>query len=503
MKRAWKHPDGGITIYFSLVMTVMTALICASIVSVKVSAGRMQAANAVDQALFSLFARYDRPLEEKFDLFFIHAGSGGGGPEIAAVVKEIEDAAAYILNPGKESFLFGSRNLLSLQIQQCGLAGYTLATDGGGAPFAAQAVDAVKDTAALAGISFLRDKIKGGDEANSSAAQAMQEAGEVSYSGIEQRSRDAREAEKERAEAAAENGEVYVPPEIQVPAGFQNPLPILERLKKLSLLSLVVPEERGISEKSANPSELVSGRNLAHGMGVIDTTSGTARGADGLAFKAYVASHYTSYMKPSEHSVLGYQKEYILFGKRTDEANLKAVVRRLMVLREAANAACLYTDPVMSGRLSETAFFIGSMLLIPEAAPLIKLLLAAGWAYVESLVDVRALLEGKRIPYIKRADAWQTELAALVESGGDLSRLTRDSAGGMNYDEYLAALMLVSGEKKLILRAMDMTESELRGMGREDFRLDSCIAAVKTHVVVESEGRVAFPVEMGMDYREL
>ena len=78
----------------------MTALICASIVSVKVSTGRMQSANAVDQALFSLFARYDRALEEKYNLFFIHA-QGEQGPDIAAVCREIEDAAEYILDPGK------------------------------------------------------------------------------------------------------------------------------------------------------------------------------------------------------------------------------------------------------------------------------------------------------------------------------------------------------------------------------------------------------------------
>ena len=44
----------------SVSRNLMVSLIMWSITSVKVSAGRMQAANSVDQAMFSLFARFDR-----------------------------------------------------------------------------------------------------------------------------------------------------------------------------------------------------------------------------------------------------------------------------------------------------------------------------------------------------------------------------------------------------------------------------------------------------------
>ena len=39
-----------VTVYFSLILILMVSLIMWSITSVKVSAGRMQAANSVDQA---------------------------------------------------------------------------------------------------------------------------------------------------------------------------------------------------------------------------------------------------------------------------------------------------------------------------------------------------------------------------------------------------------------------------------------------------------------------
>ncbi len=417
--------------------------------------------------------------------------------------REIEDAAEYILDPGKGCLISGGKTILDLDVEQCGLTGYTLATDAGGAPFAAQAVQAVKDTALLESISFLRDRVTEYESVEETGSAALTDAGEVNLARIEQQAREARRAREEARREAEEAGESYEPPVPAVPPGFRNPLPVLEKLRRFSVMKLVVPEQRGLSGKKAALNTLVSGRALASGMGVIDATGGGLRGADSLAFKAYVSGYYSSYTHPSGNSCLAYQKEYILYGKKSDEKNLKAAVTRLMVLRGAANMACLYTDDRMSAQLSETAFLIGSLMLIPEAEPLIKLLLAAGWSYVESLIDVRALLEGKRIPYVKSADSWQADLSELIASKGNIGELTRDAPGGMSYDDYLAVLLLAASGRRLVPRAMDMTESEIRGAGRQEFRLDACLCAVSAEVVVRSENRVSFPVEETMDYRNL
>lgn len=69
--RRWKRAaEGGITIYCALAMAALLPLVLGAIVSVKVSAGRMQAANSVDQAMFSLFAHYDRQLARDYGLLF-------------------------------------------------------------------------------------------------------------------------------------------------------------------------------------------------------------------------------------------------------------------------------------------------------------------------------------------------------------------------------------------------------------------------------------------------
>ena len=63
------YSRGSITVYAALMMCALVPLFFAAILSVKVKAGRMQAANSVDQSLFSLMAHYDRQLVRDFDLF--------------------------------------------------------------------------------------------------------------------------------------------------------------------------------------------------------------------------------------------------------------------------------------------------------------------------------------------------------------------------------------------------------------------------------------------------
>ena len=66
-------------------LVLIVSVISASIVSVKVQAGRSRVANSVDQAMFSLFAQYDRDLLSKYDVFFIDGAVGSGNMQIGSI----------------------------------------------------------------------------------------------------------------------------------------------------------------------------------------------------------------------------------------------------------------------------------------------------------------------------------------------------------------------------------------------------------------------------------
>ena len=134
---------GSISIYLSLTMLVLTALLAAVFYSVRAQAGRMQLANSVDQALFSTFAQYDRDLLENFDVFFIDGSCGTDSLCPLMLSDRIEDAMSYILHP-KKGRIAGGGNLLSLSVTDSYLTGYTLATDVNGQIFASYVVHHAK-----------------------------------------------------------------------------------------------------------------------------------------------------------------------------------------------------------------------------------------------------------------------------------------------------------------------------------------------------------------------
>lgn len=494
-----KRTQASMTIYFSLAMVVLIPLITGAILSAKVSAGRMQAANSVDQAMFSLFARYDRQLQKEYDLFFLNAGKDGGGPEIASCITLLEEAMNYGLQPDKGRKILGGKNLLRLEREGTSVTAYTLATDAGGIPFEAQAVQAMRQSAALDAVNLLKEKLTVRERVEKEGQQYLENASAASYGDIQ----DAAEEAAEAREAAEEEGSVVEEETtVEIPEGFRNPLPVLYRLYRKKMMDLVVPDPGGISAKKVNKKTLVSQRSLARGMGMIDAT-GAADGLDNMYYLAWVTEHFSTYANPSETSGLAYQMEYLLKGKYSDKDNLTAVIRDLMKVRQAVNMLCLYTDGGKSAELSTLALLIATVLCIPPAEPIIKAVLAALWAYAESLVDVRALLEGKKVALVKTVETWQTDPQDLAESGGDIQRLTLDAPGGISYGEYLGTMIFAMQRKTLTQRAMDMVESSVRGSGREGFRLDACIGAMSVETEIRSERKVSFPVEAQLSYMDL
>ena len=124
----------------------------------------------------------------------------------------------------------------------------------------------------------------------------------------------------------------------------------------------------------------------------------------------------------------------------------------------------------------------------------------AAWAYGESLLDLRNLLEGKKVPLVKDSAAWQLPLASLIflRLTGDSHRHTADS--GLDYKGYLRLLPLLKNADSLTGSLMDLVEWNVRlEKDRPDFRLDTCLDAlrVELHAAV---GRNSYTIERSYGY---
>ena len=149
---------------------------------------------------------------------------------------------------------------------------------------------------------------------------------------------------------------------------------------------------------------------------------------------------------------------------------------RLLALREAANLVYLAKDAQKQGEMEAMAGVIAASFGVPAAMPVVKMALAVCWAFAESILDLRELLDGGKVALFKTAESWQLSLEQLPKllETGDQSR--KNAPGGMEYSDYLRLLLMQKSGKAVTFGAMDLVEYNMRTEQQQPgFRLDCCV----------------------------
>lgn len=426
-----------------LLLLILLSLLGACIRSSRVSGARVQAVNAMDTAMYSLFAQYDRDLLADYHLFFLDGGYGQNTLDLSQLLTQTEAFAQPVLSSG----------LSPCHLEACGIKGFRLATDDSGAAVQAQIIRYMKDNLGSKGIELIKKQL-------AQNKSVMEEQEKIQEGGLE-------EAPVEQTAPMEEISE------------SNNPLEIIESIRSYGFLGLVLPDGGALSEKTLDRQSLLSKRDFASGMGELELTQKKASLTDKLLIQEYILDSLSYYTHENLNGSLSYQAEYVLGGKDSDEENLRYVVNRLLLLREASNIAFLYTDAQKRAELQACASALSLLLLIPEGMTLVQGILAAGWAYIESICDVKTLLSGGRVPLAKDNATWKTHLNHLsVEASSSAS-------SGLDYREYLFLLLSFSSADTLTLRCMDMIEQNIRSIqGRENFAFDACLDALSVSFLI-------------------
>ena len=266
------------------------------------------------------------------------------------------------------------------------------------------------------------------------------------------------------------NSEETIPmPEI---SETNNPLEIIKSFKENGFLSFVLPDGVNVSEKTVDLSAFLSNRERQQGRGEFQELEIEENFTDKIFVQEYAFEKFKSFTDGAE-APLSYEMEYLLGGKNSDRENLSSVIKKLLILREISNLAFLYTNPQKRGEIAACASALSFLLLIPEGMTFVQGVLAAGWAYMESIADVKSLLSGGCVPLVKDVDSWKTQLSNLRADTGI------STEKGVDYEGYLRILLLSVSEQKLMMRIMDMIEVNLRlEKGKEKFSFDTCIDAI-------------------------
>ena len=288
--------------------------------------------------------------------------------------------------------------------------------------------------------------------------------------------------------------------------GEKNPIECFGESWKKGIISLVLQQPEKVSKKGVPASryfenlykdaektedltenkieKFVSNKEVGLSGTIGDIAATTA---DTYFLSEYGKKHFSHYGqdKMAETPALLYEWEYFVAGKKTDKENLSAVLNRIMLSRTPINLAAIAQD---SGKQTQAYSIAAAVVGFSGMEPLIRLtqsLILITWALVESMIDVAAMLQGKKVPVLKG----EAHITASLQDVLSLSHATimnkakqvkNVKKAGMDYKDYLQMFAAMKNNSICRYRIMDCIQWNMQKNVRSHFQLQTCVSSIKT-----------------------
>ena len=448
---------GSITVFTALVIVMILALILSLVEAVHLCCVAKRSDMLIRDGAESVMAEYNRLLWKDYGILAVDMGYGNIGIDTDEAVSR---SIPYM--DGRRGVSF-----IGVDTDYAHIDGYRLLSDQDGMVLIKDAV--IQETLELPAqlISDWSDLCTAGEAAMSSAEDIdeLMEQGEEAEAQAdamwEESQKAAAEAAAAAASASSENGEETAPveytPQPRPGSDVENPVKEVKEWKKRSLLKQVLPDEIEVSGAGITDINKPSERGLDEGtMGETLSLSVTDR----ILYGAYLKNHFSNFTSDKNHSGAKYEWEYVLCGEDTDGENLEETVAMLLACRSAENLAAIYMDSSKMDEAEVLALAIVGWTGNDGVVNAVKYAIVAAWAYMESVLDVRLLLTGGRVPLLKSKEDWTSGLGNLGVCF-DAHTKAKDCKVGFSYEEYLLLFSYLHPASQVGLRSLDVVENAL------------------------------------------
>ena len=189
----------------------------------------------------------------------------------------------------------------------------------------------------------------------------------------------------------------------------------------------------------------------------------------------------------------GLEVEYLLHGKKSDYENLSAQVTSLLAFRESMNFIHIMSDPE---KLEAVEEFVTSFLAItanPVVIAVFSAFVIGIWAFAQSLLDVKELLNDERVPLMHSLESWSLSLNHLLDFLSYLSgeEIPKENIG-LSYEDYLRISLFTKGllsQAKINDSMLYCMEKDIQTSIRDkepSFRMDKCLYYLSTDAEIFS-----------------
>lgn len=472
---------GYMTVYLALTVTVIIALCLALIEGCRYRGISLETECVMDIGMDSILAEYHRELQKQYNLFAIDCSYGSENASTEQTKRhllEYMNRNFSLEDVFLEKLLY--RDFFAIRAEEAEITKAAFLTDEEGQVFRRIAVNAMEDTVGIGLIQQLTDWLK-----------------TIESQGLEQQDIA---GEKQRIDKEIQEYEEKSP-------HIENPTAALEEKRNSGLLKLVLEEEE-ISSRRIERDTLWEARaergEINHGNLMLKEPDKWEELEEKIFFHEYLLRYLGRYGQEKKDSPLWYQTEYVIIGKDNDKENLKGVVNRIFIIREAANTLYLMESKEKYAIAEALGEVLAAAMMVPEIAGLLTAALILGWAFAESVYDVKSILAGEKIPLLKNDATWHYGLsAALLGELSGMSAKGTETGQGMSYEDYLRVFLLLCEMKSVTYRAMSMVEQDIRNTpGNKNFRLDACLVEIRADVKVKSKYGYSFEIERQKSYIE-
>lgn len=489
---------GSVTIYLSFTLTIILSLLLVLLEGARRNAISVEADCAMDLAVYSVFAEYNKALFDRYHLLFVDTSYGKEKDSTEELKAHLD---AFIrMNLSEDTSVIRQVDFTKTFLETSQIDGLSYATDEEAAVFERQAVLFMKQKYGIAYVEQIKKEMEKAEKLQlfTRDVSAQREANQALI-----------DEEKEKGRETGQVDEEGNP--ITEPFELENPADAVNGIRPSGVLLLVTDSEAMISSKTVQISQCYS-QNTTPDKGQGLAGRDAIGVSEGLLFLSYIKEVCGCYTTQRQEGALTYQMEYLVAGKESDEENLKNVVHRLLLLREVSNVTYLFSDAAKQAEAGTLATSICSAAGVPYLIEPVKLSLLFAWAYAESVFDVRMLLKGKRVPLIKEAKDWHSSLAGMLhyasdqalESGGESLADAKEQGiqAGLSYEDYLMLLILSKSRKERVGRMIDLIELDVRQKkGNESFKMQFCVDAMSCRSFIGSRFGYSFEVERTFCYQ--
>lgn len=201
---------------------------------------------------------------------------------------------------------------------------------------------------------------------------------------------------------------------------------------------------------------------------------------------SYVRGNFSSYLNPAEEGILGYQTEYILFGKNKDTDNVRRAALSILGVRLLMNLIHTLTDAGKRAKALATATEIFGAEL-PFLITTCQYVILIAWAIQNAKLEAAEILLGKKVPFLVTTGSFQVgygEICMIDKTLRFQKAEAYEDADGVapKYDGYMLLFLLLSRERNIVYRSMDLMQEHIRTYYDPKFLMSDCYGGVSVSV---------------------